>query len=133
VALEDVLEHTAYPLLKEEEGELVEGERDDLPPSEGVPFDCALFLPLGGEEASPRGGRQVRRPTLLYIPVDRDGEAVVLHPEDELLIVAAELNAVEGRDADALVRWQVEGRPQPAGRPGDDLAAVQATLVRVED
>lgn len=127
-----VLEHTAWPVRSVEEGPWVDGERD-VEPTEGAPFDCALFLPLGEEPQTPRGGRSVKRPTLLYEPEDRLGAQIELSHEDELLIVAEELNVAEGREEDERVRWQVNGAPQPFGRPGAEPVGFQAALVRVDD
>jgi hypothetical protein len=134
----DILLHRATPYSRrteledeDEESTWVEGEYVTAR-VEGTPFDCVLFLPQGTEEASPRG-RMVRVPTLLYGPENDSGAEVALSPEDELLVVAPELNLVEGLAEDAEVRWLVVGHPQPFGKPGDPVIDFQATLRRIED
>lgn len=130
---EDILVHTAWPLVTEEEGEEVDGDVDAAERF-GTPFGCCLFLPQGVEDApNPRGGRQVRRPTLLVAPEDDLGQPVALPHEAELDVMAAELNLAEGRPIEARVRWQVDGSPQPFGPPGEDIIGAQVALVRVED
>jgi hypothetical protein len=134
----DILLHRATPWSRrtETEDELaestwVEGEYV-TEKVDGTPFDCVLFLPQGVEEASPRG-RRVRTPTLLYGPEDDEGAEIGLLPEDEVVVVAPELNLVEGLAEDAGVRWLVVGHPQPFGKPGDPVIGFQATLRRIED
>lgn len=144
--LEDVTVHRAWPLRQTQPdepggGEWVEGEwvpdvAPDAEDARGVGFDCCLFLPIGDEEEAATRviyGRNVTRPTLLYLPEDDAGNAVALTHEEELLIVAPEINVTEGRAADAEVRWAVQGRPQPFGPPGEDVIGLQARLARVED
>lgn len=131
--LEDVLVHTATPWRTVEARELVEGDVD-VEEAPGTPFACCLFLPQGVEDApNPRGGRQVRRPTLLVGPEDDLGQPTALSHEDELDVIAAELNLAEGRPADAAVRWQVDGSAQPFGPPGEDVVGYQVALVKVDD
>jgi hypothetical protein len=131
--LEDVLVHTAWPWRTREAGEVVDGDVDATEEPR-TPFDCCLFLPQGTEEGSSmRGGRQVRRPTLLVAAEDALGQPPALSHEDELDIVAEELNLAEGRPAETRIRWQVDGSPQPLGKPGEDVLGYQVTLVRVED
>lgn len=127
----DALVHRATPWSRVPDGEWVEGERvtDSV---EGVPFDCVLFLPQGTESAGPRT-RKVREPTLLYAPEDDRGGVVGLFPEDEVDVIAPELNRAEGWEEDRAVRWQVVGAPQPFGKPGDDVIGFQATLRRIDD
>ena len=127
----DVLVHRAVAVTRVQTGDWVEGERVSEP-LVGTPFDCVLFLPQGTEDASPRG-RKVVQPTLLYAPEDDLGVVVALTPEDELHVTAPELNVAEGRAADAALRWQVVGAPQPLGKPGEEPIGFQATLRRIED
>ena len=54
-------------------------------------------------------------------------------PEDELLIVAPELNVAEGLPAETAVRYRIAGEAQPFGKPGNDIIGRQLTLVRVDD
>lgn len=131
---DDVLVHTATPWVTVEAGELVDGDTD-AEERPGTPFDCCLFLPQGAEESgTPRGGsRQVKRPTLLVAAEDRTGAPVSLAKEAELDIVAPELNAASGLPSETAVRYQVDGSPQPLGRPGDDIIGFQAQVKRVED
>lgn len=122
----DVLLHTARVWRTVEQGPLVDGEREVIQ-EWSAPFACCLFLPLGTETGTGLG-RQVREPTLLYDPVDVLGEVVALRPEEELLLVAPELNVAEGRLAEEEVRWMVNGAAQPFGRPGDDVIGFQVAL-----
>lgn len=131
MALEDILVHRATPISEVRTGGWVEGEYDEEP-LPGTPFDCVLFLPLGTESSDGRG-RRVREPTLLYGLTDDSAAPVALNAEDELLIVAPELNVAEGRASAAEVRWMLVGAPQPLGKPGEDVLGFQATLRRVED
>lgn len=131
MALENVLVHKATPVRMSRTGGWVEGEYVEEPVA-GTPFDCCVFLPLGQESGAGRG-RQVREPTLLYGPLNDAAAPVALSAEDELLVVAPELNVAEGRAADAQVRWMVNGAPQPLGKPGDDVIGFQATLRRIDD
>jgi hypothetical protein len=132
VPYDDVLVHVATPVRRTSTGAWAEGERVATE-TEGTPFACCLFVPLGAEEASPRGGRTVRRPTLLVSTLDEAGVPVSLAAEDELLILAPELNASLGAAAGERVRWQVSGGLQPFGRPGDSPVGGQVELTRVED
>lgn len=118
--------HTATPVIYVEAGERIEGERD-VEPVTGVSFGCFLQLP-GGEEdnSSPRGRRQVKRPTLLYRARDFVGDVIAVAASDDLLIVAP---LITGPDA---VRWQVVGDPEPLASPRR-LVGFQARLRRVED
>lgn len=127
----DVLVHRATPVLRVEGVEYVEGEAEDVP-GRGTPFDCCLFLPDG--RASTGGpGRQVKQPTLLVAPTDDGGLPVSLSRDDELMIVAAELNLAEGIPASAEVRYQVTASGQPFGRPGRAIIGKQVMLSRVEE
>lgn len=122
---EDILVHTGRPVAPETTGPKVNGKAtvEDV---QGTPFSCCLFLPApGGEED--RGGRRVKRPTLLVSPVDRSGEPVTVAAKLKLLVTAPELTGP------TAVLWQVEGDPQPFGKPGEPLIGSQATLRRVED
>lgn len=101
-------------------------------PRSGAPFACVLFLPqapeTGGEQVSWKP-RTISRPTLLYNPTRPDGSGVLLTKDSELDVLAPELAPYLGADS---VRWQVDGSPQPAGRPGRPVVVV-ATLKRVAD
>lgn len=134
---EDILVHRAIPLRTvtpdRDEEDWVDGDYSPVPDTEGTPFDCCLFLPAGQPQPAAPLGRQVRVPTLLCAAVDDEDKPPVLAPEDELDVIAEELNLQEGRAADARVRWQVEGTGQPFGRPGDDVIGAQVTLRRVEE
>lgn len=133
MALGDVLVHSAVPVLKRERGTSVDGDTGGSGEESGTPFDCCLFLPQGQEEQARPFGRQVRRPTLLVAPLDRLGQPTALPFKAEVDVIAPELNLAEGRPAEANVRWQVDGSPQPFGRPGDDVIGYQVTLLRVEE
>lgn len=145
MAFGDVLVHVATPVVRRRSGAAedvwVEGQRisgdwveGSLPSGDvaGTPFDCCLFLPMGTEQPTGRG-RQVTEPTLLFEPFDQSGAPFGLTAEHYLLIVAPELNAAEGLAADTAVRYTVQGRPQPFGRPGADVVGLQASLRRVDD
>lgn len=139
MAFEDVLVHTAVP-LEVGEGTYVEGHFVPGEPEPGNPFACVLFLPdPSSEDASPQViyGRRIVQPTLLYSPrrllPPAPAEMVALAPEDEVDVTAPEINVAEGREAGAALRWQVAGRPQPFGRPGDEPVGFQVTLRRVEE
>jgi hypothetical protein len=118
--------HTATPVLWVQSGERIEGERD-VSMELGTPFGCFLQLP-GGEEDSgtPRGRRQVKRPTLLFNARDLIGEVIELSNADELLVEAPLLT---GPDP---VRWQIVGTPEYLASPRR-LVGFQARLKRVED
>lgn len=118
--------HTATPILYIVEGDRIEGERD-VTPVPGTPFGCFLQLP-GGEEDSgtPRGRRQIKRPTLLFRATDLAGDVIDLSSADELDIVAPLLTGP------AAVRWQVVGTPEYLAAPRR-LVGFQARLKRVED
>lgn len=128
---EDVLVHTGIPLRRHEASGWVEG-RYDAEPERGEAFDCVVFLPEGSSTVAGRR-RMVREPTMLYWPEDRTGEPVALVPEDEVLVIAPELNEAEGNDAELEVRWTVTGSPQPFGKPGDPIIGLMVTLRRVDD
>lgn len=131
--IEDIMVHVAVPLEETETGPRVDGEAEsgDVPQAA---FPCCLFLPQGTEdENAGTRGRRVRAPTLLYEPTRADGTAVSLDGTEKLLVTAPELNLAEGSPENAAVLYRVTGRPQPAGRPGDPVIVVQATLKRVED
>lgn len=130
--IDNAFNATGWPVRREEEGPWIDGERD-AEETVGDPFDCGLFLPTGEKPATPRGGRSVRRPTLIYEPEDRIGQTLALSHEDEVDVVAPEINLAEGRDEDEVVRWSVDGKPQPFGRPGDEPVGFQATLLKVDD
>lgn len=140
-----ILVHVATPVSYVEGGvgdEWIEGEPGEGGPTrtEGVPFECVLFLPSpGGDEGNPYKPRVVRRPTLLYNP-DRniadatrglvgDGSAIVLTNEDEVMLDAPELVAWTGENPS---RWQASGDSQPFGPPGT-VVGVMATLQQVRD
>lgn len=139
MALSDVCVHVATPLREtEDKGDWVEGEYRTSGKVPGTPFDCCLFLPIGEEEsgggtAVRQGGRQVTRPTLLFLPEDHAGAQVSVNRELELLIVAEELNLARGMAANASERWLVDGDPQPFGKPGDDVIGYQARLSKVDE
>lgn len=128
--VEDIMVHTATPAGVVESGEWIEGERDVSRDASATPFGCCLFLPRGSEDAGGMRSRQVSRPTLLYLPTDLQGEPVTVGPNDELVIDAPELAQWTGGNPS---RWQVDGRPQPAGPPGEAPIVVQAQLVAVGD
>lgn len=144
--LAHILVHAATPVRYTEGGsdtpadQWIEGEpgADGPEPIKGEPFACVLFLPLGAEESpgadSPRP-RKSSRPTIMYETPRADGTAVVLSADDELLIAAPELSAhfeqAEG-EAAGVGRWQVDGRPQPFGPPGE-VIGVQANVKQVTD
>lgn len=118
--------HTATPVIFLQSGERIEGERD-VAEEAGTPFGCFLQIPGGEEDGStPRGRRQIKRPTLLFRPRDLLGDVIALSNADELLIVAPNLT---GPDA---VRWQVVGTPEILSAPRR-LKGFQARLKRVED
>jgi hypothetical protein len=129
---EDVLVHTAVPIVKRRRTTTVDGDTGGTGDEPGTPFDCCLFLPQGSEQSTPFG-RQVRRPTLLVAPEDSLGQPVALPFNAEVDVIAEELNLAEGRPAEANVRWQVDGSPQPFGKPGDDVIGYQVTVKRVEE
>lgn len=121
---DDILVHLGVPVeTREDTAGWAEGE-PDTPEQVPVPeraFGCCLFLPGSSEETGGRGSRQVKRPTLLLppgLPVTR---------KDQVDVTAAELT---GPDP---VRWQVEGDPQPFGKPGEATIGSQVTLRRVEE
>lgn len=128
MALSDVCIHTCTPVSMQETGPLIEGEAD-TEPVEGIPFMGVLFLPQGTEEQNPYKPRKITRPTLLYLPLDTTGAAVVLEAEDEVLIEAPELEPWTGA---AEARWQIDGTPQPFGPPGS-VIGIQSALVKVDD
>lgn len=118
--------HLATPILQLEEAEWHEGE-PDVADAAFTPFECALFLPLGQEQDTPRGRRVIKRPTLLASPVDLLNDDIVLEADGFLDITATELTGADP------VRWQVDGAAQPFGRPGDEPIGFQTYLKRVED
>lgn len=126
--LADVCIHVVTPVSMVEAGPLIEGEAD-TEPVDGTPFMGVLFLPQGSEEQNPYKPRKITRPTLLYLPTDTTGAAVVLKAEDEVLIDAPELEPWTGA---AAARWQLDGVPQPFGPPGS-VIGIQAALVKVDD
>lgn len=119
--------HTATPLIYLKTGERIQGEFD-VATERATPFGCFLFLPRGSEDtASPRGRRNVKRPTLLTNPRDLAGDVLsYLRAEDELEIVALNLT---GPDP---VRWQIVGTPEYLSAPRR-LKGFEFTLRRVED
>jgi hypothetical protein len=132
-----ILVHVATPLVTREgaDTEWIEGERGEVGTVDrelGVPFACVLFLPgvpeADGGEQSWRP-RNITRPTLLYNLRRKDRTEVALRKEHRLSIAAPDLAIVLGV-ADA--EWQLDGAPQPFGRPGRWFGAM-ATLRRVED
>lgn len=126
MSYEDALAHRAIPVGTVTAGNWIEGDPDEEEDA-GTGFDCALFLPMGGEQNPPRGRRAVRTPTLLLAPLDDRGELVTVSPEDQLDITAPEITGP------SALRWQVNGFPQPFGPPGEPIIGSQVTLVRVED
>jgi hypothetical protein len=142
-----ILVHTATPVSFVEGvagDEWIEGEPGEAGPTrtEGVPFECVLFLPgAGGAEPNPYKPRVVRRPTLLFNPtrnlldVSRhlvgDESPITLSDRGELLIDAPELTAWTPAGVNPS-RWQADGDAQPFGPPGR-VVGVMATLVAVED
>lgn len=122
--------HVAYrqQMVEDVAAPWIEGEPGDGPePQLTAAFPCFLFLPLGGEDPGPRS-RKVTRPTVMWDPAEVIGEHPT--PEDELHIEAPELAPVTGG---GVVRWQIEGDPQPFGPPGEAVVGVQATLKQVRD
>lgn len=134
--LEDVCVHRAIPYKRKKGGTWVEGRYVDAVDSDqgGTGFDCVLFLPQPGGEDTQTGtpwSRRVTSPTLLYLPDDDEGSYVALSAEDELGVIAPELNVAQGRPEGYEERWAVRGDPQPLGRPGDDVLGFQAILTKV--
>lgn len=118
--------HTATPIIYVQSGDRIEGE-EDVSREVATPFGCFLQVPQGEEDTStPRGKRSIRRPTLLYRPLDVLGELIDLSPADELLIVAPSMTGTD------QVLWQVVGRPEPLSAPRRRVG-FQARLRRVED
>lgn len=118
--------HTALPILYMQDGDRIEGERD-VKSVIGTPFGCFLQLPQGEpDSSSPRGRRQIKRPTLLFRAKDMIGEVIDLRNEDELDIIAVKLTGP------TAVRWQVVGTPEYLAGPRR-LVGFQARLKRVED
>lgn len=133
--LGSVLVHRAIPYRRTAGGTWVEGEFVPGAVTPGTAFACVLFLPQPGEqpgEATTRG-RQVIEPTLLFEPYDVAGAIVGLDAEDELGIVAPELNRAQGVPEATEIRWLVVGDPQPFGRPGADVIGFQATLRKIDE
>jgi hypothetical protein len=121
--------HTAVPLVPNEAGEWIEGEKE-VKPVEGAPFPVLLQLPTGGaEENVPRGRRTIQQPQIIYEPFDALGAEVNLSPADELLVTAPELAGSLGA---ATTKWQVDGDPTPLAKPGF-LVGFLARLKRVKD
>lgn len=118
--------HTATPVIYIQSGDYIEGE-SDVSRELATPFGCYLILPGGEEDSStPRGRRNVKRPSLLFRPRDKIGQLIELSSADELEIVAPN---VTGPDP---VLWQVVGTPQPF-TPPRRLVGFEARLRRVED
>jgi hypothetical protein len=69
----------------------------------------------------------VRRPLLLLSALDEDGQPVAVSSADLLDITAPELTGP------SAVRWQVDGYPQPFGKPGESIIGSQCNLRRVDD
>lgn len=113
--------HTAWPVTGIDVGDEVEGEADDEPVT-GAPFRCFLQF---RDSSETRPGRQVKRPLLLFEPVDSEGIQFSLRADQELLIEASEL--FEGKQ-----RFQVDGDPTPLAPPGE-LIGYEAALRRVEE
>lgn len=130
MSLRSVLRHTAVPFSRVEFGELVEGQpQDDVLP--GRAFPCVIFL---GETAEQnRRGREVRQTQMLYTGFYDDGSVVPLDRADHLLVTAPELNEALGRPAGAPLRFQVQGDPQPAGKPGRRIKVMLVNLKQVKD
>lgn len=125
----DILNHEGVRVRTAGSGEWVEGSRDEGP-VDGPTFDCILFLP-GPQAEQNRGGRQVKRPTLMFEPFDVTGANFELVAEDQVRLTAAE----EEPNVRELIEgvWEVDGDPQPFGRPGDPVVGMQAALKRVSD
>ncbi len=135
MALEDILEHTATPVVTVEAAERVEYERI-AEPVRGEPFPCVVFLPNTGMES--RRGRRIEKPQMMYLPMyaeppEGSGEAVQLGVGAQLGIVAPEQNLALGLDPEAEILWTVESSPQPLGRPGDEPVGMYVTLRKVKD
>lgn len=135
MSFRDVLKHEAVPYRRTVSATWVEGERvEDADSDGGTRFRCVLFLPAPGtENATPTyfSPKRIVQPTLLYGPKDLAGAQVALSAEDELGVIARELNLAQGLAAEAEVRWQVQGSPQAFGPPGRTVIGFQATLQRV--
>lgn len=115
--------HTATRVSTVEDGPRIQGERE-AKPERGEPFGCFLQIPRGSEDqGSPRGRRNIKRPTLLCPPSDA---AAALKAEDELEIVAPNLTGPNP------VKWQVVGTPEYLSAPRR-LKGFEFTLRRVED
>lgn len=129
MAFGDILNHEAVRIREAESGEWVEGARDEGP-VEGPTFDCVVFLP-GPQAEQNRGARQVKKPTLMFEPVDVAGGNFELVAEDQVRVTAAD----EEPNVRKLIEgvWEVDGDPQPFGRPGDPVVGLQAGLKRVSD
>jgi hypothetical protein len=133
-----ILVHTATPVSYQETqsdpAEWIEGEpgpQGGGTPVQGAPFPCVLFMPSpGGEQQNQYRPRTVQSPTILYNPSRKDGSAVLLANEDEVLILAPELATWTGGVDQG--RWLVVGEPQAFGKPGY-IYGVQATVRSVID
>lgn len=131
--LQDVLVHRATPMKRTlaDPFSWADGERPDAQVA-GIPFDCLLLLPAGTEDNAGRG-RKVTAPTLFYGDGDDTGAPIALRAEDELLVVAPELNIAQGDPENLAVRWLVNGAPLVLARPGDDAIGAEVKLRRVDD
>lgn len=115
-----------------DEDDWIEGEPGDAPaPQVSAAFPVLLFLPLGTEDDDRPRSRKVSRPLMLWEP---QGDGVPqIAADDELFILAPELagffEPATGEPA-GTGRWQVDGRPQPFGKPGSVIGA-QANLKAV--
>lgn len=130
MSYDGVLVHTARRLDRVEEGgEYVEGRivTRELEPEEIQTFPCCLFLPQGDEDgANARGGRDVKRPTLLLPRLNDEGQPLTVPQDTRLGITAAELYAGE-------VIWQVQGSATLFGRPGRPIKGQMVTLLRITE
>lgn len=130
-----ILVHTATLISFEtgaEPTDWFEGEPGDDPagPTAGAVFPCVLFLPAPAGEAVVEQSyrpRTIQRPTVLFDPNLVVGTTVT--KDDELMIAAPELATYTGA---STARWQVEGDPQPFGKPGS-VIGVLCILKAVHD
>ena len=138
-----ILVHVAVPVGYETpddgDDQWAEGEPNEGPVAlDGKAFACVIFLPSpGGDQQNPYRPRAVRTPTMLCNPTRSvrlspsppfpglldDLSPIVLDNQSELLITAPELAPWTGA---VTARWQVDGVPQPFGRPGTVLGILTA-------
>lgn len=118
-----ILVHTAIPILMEDSGEWVEGERIQEV-VDGTRFPCVVFPP--GTREGGRSGRRIESPLMLIDGINAHGEAFTLKAEDHVRIVTA-----PGLAATELGEYQVDGTPLALGRPGISPEGFQVNLKRV--